>query len=112
MDLSLDAGDRPCTLSVTAGGALKDACPELFVRDISLSAFGLSLTGGLRAVFGERQAEAPDGSAITSAIPGYPEDLLRSLPACTGKLSLNVSDWSALKTVVPGVSLHGPFPRN
>ena len=109
MDLSLDAGDRPCTLSVTAGGALKDACPELFVRDISLSAFGLSLTGGLRAVFGERQAETPDGSAITSAIPGYPEDLLRSLPACTGKLSLNVSDWSALKTVVPGVSLHGPF---
>lgn len=109
MDLSLDAGDRPCTLSMTAGGALKDACPELFVRDISLSAFGLSLTGGLRAVFGERQAEAPDGSAITSAIPGYPEALLRSLPACTGKLSLNVSDWSALKTVVPGVSLHGPF---
>ena len=59
MDLSLDAGDRPCTLSMTAGGALKDACPELFVRDISLSAFGLSLTGGLRAVFGQRPLTDP-----------------------------------------------------
>ena len=60
MDLSVDAEDRPCTLSMTAGGALKDACPELFVRDISLSAFGLSLTGGLRAVFGDRQRPLTD----------------------------------------------------
>lgn len=108
-DLSFDAGDRPCTLSMTAGGALKDAGPEFFVRDLSLSAFGMSLTGGLRAVFGERPAEVPHRSSLSTAIPGYPEDLLRILPACTGKLSLNVSDWTALKTVVPGVSLYGPF---
>ena len=104
LSLSLETGKRPYDLNLTAGGALKDGGPEIFVKELTLSSPGMSLAGDMRAALSEKAA----GTAHASAIPGVPDDLLQKLPACTGKLNLSVTDWTALNDAVPGISLKGP----